>query len=370
MTIDFYFENKNSMDSFLSRFLMRKFRESNYNHHCNRRNCRRFFRRIRSRTTDIGVIANYPRLIGYGFCGNENRGIKSRVHKVFSGTDLYPKSILFSSGDLSTENRDEIMHIFESKEIFVLKKDNSGQGNHVRPFSGKKQFEKILKRWKLNPKDNCIIQTIVKPYLISLKAPLVGNRKFDLRVHVLFVKQDKVYKTFYIPNTIVRFSAFEYSESDHKGFLTNTCQLPEFAKKEYKKYAMTLYNFTKNFDFSEGLLYPRLLHIIEETSKIYMEYMVEKDKVYFQNRRQPKNQIWISGFDVIFDYDMNPYLLEINGTPSLNGPPKGADPERTRDNDRMLDKFFQNFILPWSKGLNHKENDYFIKTFESEIFIH
>jgi hypothetical protein len=147
-------------------------------------------------------------------------------------------------------------------------------------------------------------------YVLQQEVPnllLHQDRKFDLRVFVLFVyKRFKPLKMYLCKNPIARVSVFKYDEKSFK----KSVQVTNFC---YQKN-------NKNFKKSECI---KQLSEISNNKEIFTNLtkcLTELKSTMFEaldKAHKKQNGYWLAGLDFIIDQSFKPWFLEVNFNPDM-----------------------------------------------------
>jgi hypothetical protein len=227
--------------------------------------------------------------LDYSLIGN-----KEKNNEIFGKAYYYPETHLFNvNRDLEWEKKARKI-ILDSKEdvIWFLKPKFGGQGKGIVLLNKNSNLDNLNKK---TPQQTYILQKGVA------NIHLHQNAKYDLRVHVIFVKNhDKIIPLFYqyadvriapksYDNTRLELRAMLTYQQDGSHILMSAKDIPE-----YQKY------------------FPNLKKVITDSSK----------QVCIELKKQIKKwentvEFWITGFDIIMDNKGQFFVLEFNESPNL-----------------------------------------------------
>ena len=184
--------------------------------------------------------------------------------------------------------------LYRHIDYYALLKKNSNQTEKKKYYQSKKI---LLQKYIENPL-------------------LYNGRKFDMRIWVLLTHDMKVYM---FKEGHLKATSYKYS-LDNKDFFVHLTNYSvqkysdNFAKFEigneisFDEFQMCLQNdYNLNIDVRKDIIY-KIKNIIEISMKSV------KKKININNRN---GSFEIFGYDLMFDIDLNPYLIEINTNPGL-----------------------------------------------------
>jgi len=286
-------------------------------------------------------IGQYKFASKIGFCFDKCKCLKTVIHEIYKNEDYYSKSYITTYRQLS-QLKKQIPNLFDDSR-WVVKKSNSYGGDGVIPFSS---WNKILSK-NVTGSAPFVLQKEIVPALYQ-------GYKFDIRPHVLIVKQHNEYEAYFMDYGIAKIQKAKFSSTSSQGFTTN---LSGNATHEFYT------TFLENYDaenYEENL--EKFMEVTKETSERFVEFISSKNRAYFRNKREPPYQLMIMGYDIMFDKDNKAYLLETNnysgflvrGTRSKYKKQKEAE---------MVNKIWEKVLVPWIHNNNHTiDNDsYFTK---------
>jgi tubulin polyglutamylase TTLL11 len=220
-------------------------------------------------------------------------------------------------------------HKKNKSKTFVSKITTGSQGYGIRILKSPRDLAGLTGRQDLD--DKIVQEYIHKPFLL-------GNKKHDLRIYVAVVSVNPLV-AFINTEGLARFCTADYEE-------------PTSANKNNENVHFTNYSLNKHSDgynFTEdctGIHDGSKRSMTSYWKQLEQEFGVKKDSIWADIKSQCAGIIkafkpWIQyhalcewgerkegqkspkafhilGFDVIFDSNMKPWLLESNGNPSLN----------------------------------------------------
>jgi len=182
---------------------------------------------------------------------------------------------------------------------------------------------RVVNKWNQVPKKKPVIvqMYIANPYLIN-------DRKFDLRLYVLVTSFHPL-KVYMYNDGLVRFAPIKYSTKsstvgDRYMHLTNysinrNCELYTHnedadACQGHKWTLKTLWRYLEAQEVDTSILKQKVEEIVIKTL-ISAEESISAAASSMPNRY---NGYELFGFDIIFDSQLKPWLLEVNISPSLH----------------------------------------------------
>ena len=199
--------------------------------------------------------------------------------------------------------------------MWLLKRSNLNRGRNIKIFS---DLDSIINEIEESKKERKCTHLLLQKYI---EDPLLyNNRKFDIRIWVLFSYISKEYK----------FEAFVFKEGHLKACSENFnidsndlyVHLTNYSVQKYNKnfskveigneisfqlFQQELDRQNSGKNFKKDIL-PEIYKIIGISAKAV------KNKINIMNR---KNCFEIFGYDFILDINFHPFLLEINTNPGL-----------------------------------------------------
>ena len=231
---------------------------------------------------------------------------------------------------------------YNNKQMYILKKNvQRKEGLKLT-----KNLEEILNAKKENYK-------VVQKYHTNLF--LINNRKVNLRIYLLIVCQKGVVNAYLHEYGKCIYTNKEYNDNlfDFESNITsyhldmNVYKKNPFSLEELKEY---LKHNNKNYNkLFEGI-----------NNVIYLTMLSVKDKLCNLKNIYNNKTFQLFGLDIIFDNDMNPYLLEMNKGPDMV--------PRSITDEKMKFKVEQDIfnILEVAKYKNYSENNGFYKIYGSK----
>ncbi|XP_070069879.1 tubulin polyglutamylase ttll6 isoform X4 [Drosophila takahashii] len=236
----------------------------------------------------------------------------NRMLKLFPGDyRIFPKTWL-----MPTDAYDVAIYASKHKRTFILKPYSAGQGRGIWITT---DLRTVGKREKL------ICQTYIERPL------LIDGYKFDLRVYTLVTSVDPL-RIFVYNEGLARFATQKYVPptigNSHNVFmhLTNYClnrrnsqymvgNGPEAGSKR-KLSAFNKWLVDHNYDVAE--FWASVDDAIIKTLISAWPTLKHNYNVCFPKHDKIQASFQLLGFDILVDWKLKPYILEVNHTPSLS----------------------------------------------------
>ncbi len=208
---------------------------------------------------------------------------------------------------------------------WIIKPVASSRGRGVHLLSDNSELELLLEKTRSKGGDYLLSHYIDNPHLIN-------NKKYDLRVYVLVTSFSPL-KIYFYDEGLVRFASEDYTQGDKENIfvhLTNysinknnqkyekneennfedTSTASKWSFSQYKNY------FIHNDQFKDyELIFKKIKDIIIKT--IFSAF--EENLTFTRGLTRGKNNLFeLYGFDILIDNKFNPWLIEVNVSPSLN----------------------------------------------------
>jgi len=192
----------------------------------------------------------------------------------------------------------------ESKWIVKPQAAQAGKGIFVRDHEGIQ---------RLSNKNKYVVQ----PYLRN--PLLVNGRKFDMRIHVV-VTSVLPLRAYLHPRAFVRFAATKHSDAKDGGkkssFLTNISVNNKIIPTD--QLTWQFHQFLEYLGDSADTVFGRIVRAIGlmllTTEKVFQRKYNKRMGEGFKC----KNCYQTLGVDVILDENMKPYIIEVNGNPTMD----------------------------------------------------
>ncbi|XP_012277454.1 tubulin polyglutamylase TTLL13P isoform X2 [Orussus abietinus] len=230
---------------------------------------------------------------------------------------MFPKDYNFfpKTWCLPADHGDAIAYAkLKRSKTFIIKPDTGCQGRGI-------YLTKHLKDVK--PYDRMICQVYVsRPYLID-------GFKFDLRVYTLITSCDPL-RIFVYNDGLARFATSRYKEPTGHNTSNVFMHLTNYAVNKHsrmyvvddeagsKRKISTLNKWLKMKDVNVEALWTRIDEIIIKT--ILAAYPILKHSYHtcFATHDMTYACFELLGFDILLDWKLKPYLLEVNHSPSFH----------------------------------------------------
>ena len=176
----------------------------------------------------------------------------------------------------------------------------------------------------INTKAGVVQEYIANPMLID-------GLKFDLRVYVL-VTSVKPLRAFVHREAMARFATQAYVEPTETNMRKAFMHLTNYSLNKYsetfevglsvdlgsKRAASSLDSYFYDHGFDVEVLWNRIHDMITKTLVLLQPYLSVEYQATFPKDEWGNKSFHLFGFDVLLDDECNPYLLEINHSPSLS----------------------------------------------------
>ena len=284
-------------------------------------------------------IGQYKFAKQIGFCFDQCKMTKIENHKLFKDEPYYSKSYILTYNQLSSFKKQNPNLFKEGR--WVQKISNSYGGKGVFAFNSWDGFLARNRSGKLP----FILQKEIKPALYN-------GYKFDMRSHILIIKEHGKYEGYIMDLTWVRVKDIKFSMNNANGFVTNYSKVEDFKellKKKYGKDSTSIYN--------------KYINVLQRMVRKNVERLKYHNEIYFNNKKAPPYQLIIMGYDIILNENNEPYLLEANNYPGFLMNTKTYTKYRTAMETNMCNKVWEKAIVPWIHNQPHKigTDNYFLK---------
>ena len=218
---------------------------------------------------------------------------KVQNHKMFNKLYFYPETYLIDKRNNTWKTTIQNI-ILENQEddIWFLKPENGGRGVGIILLNKNSDFEAALEQ---ADQTKYVLQKSVK------NIHLFQNKKYDLRVHVVFVKKNREIIPLLYPIADARLSpkVYEDQKLNRESILTvqkegNHETIPSNSIKEYQKY------------------FANLTKVMKDACKIVSASISANITKW-----EDSVEFWITGFDLIMTNDGKFYVLEFNEFPNM-----------------------------------------------------
>lgn len=244
---------------------------------------------ICSLTTPGKYCINFNKFHTFSFFNKVN------TSHILKYCDHYPKSYIFyNQNDYNNQK-------LEDKNFFVKPKFGSSS-NNISYYRGKKH---LVGPSKLS------FPLVFQEEVQNVK--LANNRKYDLRVHVIYVRSKDQISVFYYNNVIRRKTYKEVNGQISKDTIfTNV--------RDTKKQTEEIIEDYNN---------PNLLKCLHDANQYIAPLMIKE-------KSNKDLELLLTGFDIIVDNNDKHWILEINCKPSLYYP---------REISSMLSKMLEEILI-------------------------
>ncbi|KAL4450795.1 hypothetical protein ABPG74_011637 [Tetrahymena malaccensis] len=197
--------------------------------------------------------------------------------------------------------------------FWIIKPCGSSKGQGLQIMSDDNQIVNLT-----NQLQTRLVQKYIERIYIckSQEYPQLYNKKFDLRLWVL-VKSFNPLIVYYYKHAYLRVCSSEYDLSDTRNIFSH-----------FTNYSINKNKFIQNKNVEDSAVSLKLLkdiikkeHGISYQKKIQPkinEIIVHSLKSVQKKIKQNNSCFEIYGFDIIFDEEFNPYLLEVNLSPACS----------------------------------------------------
>jgi hypothetical protein len=236
------------------------------------------------------ITLNAPADILCNMLGNNfvrNLGTKIKISNFLTKKHYYPETYIYN-GD---NNYDFLDNIEDNlNELWFLKPSINGCGIGIIIVNNKNDIIKNLQDSK-------------KKYVIQrgINSLLIDNKKFDIRIHYI-ITYYKSQISFYLYNEgHIRLpkNIYDINDLNIETHITTYTTLLDDHDLAY----LTNRVFDKNHNLYD-ILFPKIIDIMKDLSKEIKKSLI--------NYKSNKIEYQICGPDIMFDNDLNPYILEVN----------------------------------------------------------
>lgn len=190
--------------------------------------------------------------------------------------------------------------VIRDRDVWFLKPSETYGGHGIRIASNPIRFLKMV---KYNT------TYVVQPHVPNIA--LIKNRKFDIRIYVLFTfKRGHPFNAYIFKDGMIKLTVDEYNEDSLRAENNLTNKTFQSGKRSYDPYELTML-------FSEWEYYDIAFSNLKRALLDMQDVFCAKLN---QNRGASSSRggYWLAGLDVIYDQDLHPWILEINGNPGMN----------------------------------------------------
>ncbi|EAS01070.2 tubulin glycylase 3C (macronuclear) [Tetrahymena thermophila SB210] len=197
--------------------------------------------------------------------------------------------------------------------FWIIKPCGSSKGQGLQIMSDDNQIVNYTTQLQAR-----LVQKYIERIYIckSQEYPQLYNKKFDLRLWVL-VKSFNPLTVYYYKHAYLRVCSSEYDLSDTRNIFSH-----------FTNYSINRNKFIQNKNVEDSAISLKLLkHIIKKEHGISYqkkiqpqinEIIIHSLKSVQKKIKQNNSCFEIYGFDIIFDEQFNPYLLEVNLSPACS----------------------------------------------------
>jgi hypothetical protein len=262
-----------------------------------------------------------------GFCFDKCKCTKIVINDIYKNEGYYSESMVLNYKQLHNLRKSR-PNMFDN-DRWVIKKNASYGGIGVVPFAS---WNDILRK-NITGGANFVLQKEIVPSLYD-------GYKFDVRPHVLIIKEHNNYQAYMMDYGVVKIKKIKFSKNNNNSFTTF------FKKYRPNNYQETLDNF---------------IDVTKKVSEKFVEYISRTNRAYFKGKKEPPYQIMVMGYDIMFDENNNAKLLEINNYPGFLM--KHIRHEKRKRELLMGDKIWEKILVPWINNKNHNmdTDEYFTK---------
>lgn len=240
--------------------------------------------------------------------------------------DLFPGEFEFMplSWPIPTHYAEFCHYAFTLKEslkrnkYYILKPDEGSQGDGIYIFKSPTDITQgTLSR-------NSVVQTYIHNPL------LIDNFKFDLRLYVLIAKLDPL-EAYICKEGLARFCTEKYEKPSHKNIGKAYMHLTNYSLNKYsaefdrseqdnlgsKRTVTSVMKTLKMSGHDTDKIWSRIEDVVFKTL-ICIAPLTKVEQLNIENFQVNTSQYFhLLGFDILIDESLNPFLLEINGFPSM-----------------------------------------------------
>ena len=163
---------------------------------------------------------------------------------------------------------------------------------------------------------------VVQKYIDAF---IINKRKMNLRIYMLVICQENNKKVYFHKLGKCLYTSKDITSNDSLDFDENITNSYKVDKKIYQNNPMTidsLYDYLNKNNYDASLLEKNLKNLLKKIVPIVKEPLCNLKSI----KKNVKFQLF--GLDVIFDNNLNTYLLEVNKGPDMG--PKDDDDEKLK----------------------------------------
>ena len=207
---------------------------------------------------------------------------------------------------------------YKNKQHYILKPDEGSQGDGIYLFKSPTDLTQgTLSR-------NCVVQKYIHNPL------LIDNLKFDLRLYVLIAKLDPL-EAYICKEGLARFCTEKYEKPNIKNLSKTYMHLTNYSLNKYstefdrseqdylgsKRTVSSVMKTLKMLGHDTDKIWSRIEDVVFKTL-ICIAPLTKVEQMNIENFKVNTSQYFhLLGFDILIDKNLNPFLLEINGFPSM-----------------------------------------------------
>jgi tubulin polyglutamylase TTLL4 len=213
-----------------------------------------------------------------------------------------------------------------SSQSWIVKPVNSSRGRGIHLLTDLNEINSLAAK---SQNKNC--EYLISKYLDN--PHLINNKKYDLRIYVLITSFTPL-KIYIFEEGLVRFASENYTiESKENIYVHLTNYAINKKNKNYEKNDIDdtndLFNNCSKWSLSQYRKYFKEKNLENEIEKIFSKIKdiviksilssADESMQFIRGSIKYKNSLFeLYGFDVLIDDRLNPWLLEVNVSPSLN----------------------------------------------------
>ena len=233
---------------------------------------------------------------------------------------LFPKNFNFlpKSWPIPSQYAAFCHYVFtgnRKNEYYILKPDEGSQGDGIYLFKNPTDI----------PQGTLLRNSVVQQYVGN--PLLIDGYKFDLRLYVLIAQLDPL-EAFLCTEGLARFCTEKYEKPTLKNLSKSYMHLTNYSLNKHsvdfivseedstgsKRTLSSVMEILKVEGYDTDILWDRIVDVVFKTL-ICITPLTKVEQL--NNPTTENNQFHILGFDILIDEDLNTYLLEINGYPSM-----------------------------------------------------
>jgi hypothetical protein len=219
-----------------------------------------------------------------------------------------PRNFTFPCWVLPSDREDLIKRMRDVPGPYIVKPNDRGEGYGIFVVNTIEELDAHFV-------DDCMAQPLLtNPYLIQ-------GKKFDLRTYVLVTSMSPLRAYFYHEG-LVRFASSKYNHSEARRgnetqVLTNTSVGKKYAR--LSNLTWTFHNL-RHYLTTQGVDAGRVFSSVQEAiirTLLSAEYRLLRNFRVSLGGYDCRHCFQLLGVDVILDSHLNPYVIEVNGLPSM-----------------------------------------------------